>query len=673
MNESWLATFRDDPNQAVADLISGRAGTHVHAQLDMPELLYHTFPQHRPDDRRRLDAALRDWMLNMQSEHAEQIGKLGSSVLAKRLVDALAAIHLLDLPISREHVRSHLDEWLRWLEPLRLAPDRDPALECWRVISRNQPDTGHLAAWIRLADDPRPEYFGVAWVGLKRLPNQANARRNQVLMVHAAIRHAATSSHDIGTARRSFNRRLAALRGMFPRSQQHWRSVLLEATQIIIDGETQRHGTQSEGRFLVDLTRKLRPSSATSKPRSPASARRVQSPGQKAEFNKLLGDIELSDSLGSLAERLFNLSKHNLRYAEVTGESYYFVRTLNNLGTRILRRFMLSDEELTTLGYLTERALAWEPGNPFSWMLWADWFAACENPLAREWTLREMARLFPSNEHCRVELSRLLIANDDEHWHEADHWLRQAVERNPEGLHSRVELARLLAQRSHVAEARKLLHEVLAKDPSNPAATYVLEAIGRQPVEPGPNERPIPLRVRPVREGPLADEIARRGKLAGEFNRIKFAGDKRAGGATPLIVEQSAKGDSLAGFYAQWLKLSGVPQCPPHAWAWNACRHWQDQPALDRWDQLAARFPEAAMETVFLRVLAAGATTDDHGRRRASNAGYERHNAATTLTAGFIRDMMPRLDELNGDQREELALAVLASRAAPPLEFTGAI
>lgn len=251
MNDEWVSSFRHDPNSVIADLFSGRVGVGSSFRLDLPELLYQTFPNEHIEDRERLDRALLEWLLTMRAEKAEQVRRLGVSVYAKRLSDALVAIRLVDLRKSRDHIRTNLDTWIRWLSPLRIAPHRDPALDCWHIVTKDQPDQGFAAMWLRLAGDPRPEYFNVAWVGLKLLPNGGDARRNQLLMVSAAISHAATTAGgDIATGRKSFNRHLAVLRTLFPRNPAHWRNVLLDATEDFMARETG---------FGVELAKNLRP------------------------------------------------------------------------------------------------------------------------------------------------------------------------------------------------------------------------------------------------------------------------------------------------------------------------------------------------------------------------------------------------------------------------------
>ncbi len=76
----------------------------------------------------------------------------------------------------------------------------------------------------------------------------------------------------------------------------------------------------------------------------------------------------------ALARRLFELLDQNHDYAVATGVSHFFVRTLHNLGSSLLERYQLVQTDMTRLGLMIERALVWEPTNPYCWMLWADWF-----------------------------------------------------------------------------------------------------------------------------------------------------------------------------------------------------------------------------------------------------------------------------------------------------------
>ena len=710
MSDPWFARFRDDPDRAVADLFSGRAGVGSSLRLDVPELLYQAFPPHRTDERAQLDDALWKWLIDMRDSYEDRVERLGFSVYGKRLCDALTALQLLDLPEARNRVRADLNAWQRWLIPLRLAPERDPALECLRLLTRGQPDARHTALWLRLATDPRPEYLTVALAGLQSQPNQDDARMNQMLMLQALLRHAVKVRHEANAARNFFKRGFAALRGLFPRAPRHWDQSLNEALDGFVESMPER--------MASELAETLREATARG-PKRPSPCE----PAPKEQFDQLKADIHNSRyPPETLAERLFTLLEQNHRYAEATGTSHFFVRTLHNLGTRLLRRHALGEDKMARFGLMIERALAWEPANPYCWMLWADWFEARGYRDAHEWTLREMLRLFPNDEHSRVELARLLIGRGEHHWDEAEHWLRQVIERDPDDEPARVELARLLIRRGehHWDEAEHWLRQIIERDPDNGHSRVVMarllvlrhrgaeaEMLLAEFVEYHPADAAARQSLDRLRSGifgaedddtfdearndgawvvtdrshpttsPSAapPELAHRGRLAGEFSRARIAKARGDNLLTERIEEETRKGDPLAGFYHQWLMPDRSPECPPHAWAWNACRQWQrhrhDSAQPDGWQHLAAGFPEAAMETAFLRVLSA--PYDGDGLPFGVTdwcARYSRDgDAPSRPVVAFMREGLERLDETGPRERDELALAVLACTAVGVPEF----
>lgn len=679
MSDPWFARFRDDPDRAVADLFSGRAGVGSSLRLDVPELLYQAFPPHRTDERAQLDDALWKWLIDMRESYEDQVERLGFSVYGKRLCDALTALQLLDLPEARNRVRADLNTWLRWLIPLRLAPERDPALECLRLLTRDQPDARHTALWLRLATDPRPEYLTVALAGLRSQPNQGDARMNQMVMLQALLRHAVKVRHEAGAARNFFNRGFAALRGLFPRAPRHWNRSLSEALDGFVESVPERTARE--------LARALRETPAGGSRHSSPERTLPYSPAPEKQWARLESDIHDSRYPPQiLAGRLFAILDRNHRYAEATGASYFFVRTLHRLGNPLLQRHPLGDAEMARFGLMIERALAWEPTNPHCWMLWANWFETRGYREAHEWTLREMLRLFPDNEHSRVELARLLIRQGEHHWDEAEHWLQQVIERDRDNAHSRVVMGRLLVLRHRNAEAETLLAEFVERHPANAVAQRALDRLrsGTYGTEDDDTlDEGWEARTRETmdRECPTTSpfaalpELVHRGRLAGEFSRARIAQARGDNLRTERIEEETRKGDPLAGFYWQWLMPDRSPECPPHAWAWNACRQWQGhqqgsaQP--DGWQHLATRFPEAAMETAFLRVLTA--PDDRDGLPSGVTdwcARYSRDSDTPSRPViAFMREGLERLDETGPHERDELALAVLACTAVGVPEF----
>ena len=660
----------------------------------------------------------------MREGYAAQVQRLGFSVYGKRIGDALIALQLLDLPDTRHRIRADVDPWLRWLHPLRLAPERDPALECRRLLTRGQPDARHTAMWLRLASDRRPEYLTVALAGLQSLPDQrGDARTNQRLMLQALLRHAVSARHDVSAARRLFNQRHAALRGLFPRPPAHWNRLLHEALDAFTNS--------TQERLARELARELREGMASGRSR-PVQRRPLEyKPAPLDEVGLLLSDIQGTvHQPESLARRLFSMLEQNRRYAEVTGGSHYFVRTLHNLGHRLLQRHQLGETEMARLGLMIERALAWEPMNPYCWMLWADWFEAQGWSDAREWTLREMLRLFPDDEPSRVELARLLthrgedhwdeaehwlrqaverslddepsrvelarllVRRGEDHWDEAEHWLRQAAERNPGGEHPRVELARLLVRRGedHWDEAERWRRQVVEQDPINQPARAVMAALQVRrghtaDSESSSAELPVHRYADPalprftVRPGNGRDSASVGALLddggdrvgdglaigppsavlggtrpswspCGEFTRARIARALPLQSApTERIRQEARRGDPLAGFYSQWLMPDETPDYPPHAWAWQACRCWQESVQHDRWRELAERFPEAARETDFLRILAISEATDNGDDGSGADRWHARHGSDGDAALPPLVEFMHR--ELETNRRDQ--------------------
>ena len=640
MTDPWFEAFRRAPDQAVAALFSGRQGVGSNMRLDVPELLYQSFPPNLNDERAQLDQALLSWLLGMRGDYAFQVKRLGFPVYGKRVGDALIALQLLELPESRSCIRADMSAWLRWLLPLRLAPERDPALECYRLLTRGQPDTGHLAMWLRLAADPRPEYLTVALAGLQLLPNHDNAQKNQMLMLHALLRHAVTTRHEANAARTVFNGAFSALRGLFPRSPEHWKRVLNEA----LDGFLQH----TPGRVAKELTDALR-TTWLDKPDRLASTRKPV-PVKQEEWADLRADILYSnDQPERLSQRLFNLLERNHEYAKATGVSYFFVRTLHNLGTSLMERHQLGQADMNRFGLMIERSLFWEPTNSYCWMLWAFWLRAQGYQDAHESILREMLRMFPSNVHAKFELASLLSARGADYRDEAEHWAEQASRHERDAGHPD---SRTVWQPVDWMRADVYLGDAdLVHDDRD---TEIREAVG--------GDRPTPL-------PDAMPELSRRGRLAGEFTRALIVRARGRVAPTDLIRREAMKGDSLAGFYSQWLIPEETPECPPHAWAWSACRHWQESASPDEWRHLATRFPEAVPETEFLRILAR-----PHGEDQSGAAGWRSRYCSDDGTGSraidvFMREAQKRIASAGQPEREELAVEVMACAAADAPEF----
>ena len=663
MKDRWIEALRQDPHGAVADLFNGRAGVAFETRLDVPELLCRWFPKGLEDDRNRLDDALLWWLRDMQRSYTSTLDRLGFPVYSKRICDALIALQLLDLPGARAAIRSELTAWLRWLAPLRLASGRDPTLECYRLLTQGQQGTGHMAAWLRLAADLRPEYLTVALAGLRRLPNDGDARQNQMLMLQALLRHAVVRFHDVDGARHFFNRRFAAVRGLFPRAPDHWKGVLDDALRGF-----ENINDPLAAALAADLGEKHMA-------KGPAKAMHRRRPRAVPHevWRSLQHDIvNAKQPADTLAQRLFGVLEQNHDYASAAGDSDPFVRTLSSLGSKLLVNHWLSAVDLARFGVMIERGLVWEPANPYCWTLWAKWFQTQGRKDAQEAVLRETLRLFPRNEAAQVELARLLIVRGEEWWNEAEHHLRRTIDEHPDNSHAHVVLARLFVLREQPVAAEKMLAAFSASHPDNSDVRKVHEDLRSGEYTPTVRADKYELSDRRTTSAPYVTapltEVLRRGSLAVEFNRARIAHD--VNGQTKLIEQEREKGDALAGFYSQWLHLPDTPDCPPHAWAWNACLHWQESSPVDAWEELAKRFPESVSETYFLRMLALPHSSNGNG----AHHPHTRSGAMSRPVDMAMRDWweVVQAGDLDRRQREDIACQVMACAAANAPEFVAA-
>ena len=669
MSDQWFKAFRQDPQMAVRDLFTGRAGVGSSMRLDAPETLRLWFPPTLAEERAQLDDALLAWLLEMRENYASHVERLGFSVYGKRVGDALIALQLLGLPQTRGEIRKNMDAWLRWLSPLRLAPERDPALECFRLLTHGQPDGRHTATWLRLATDRRAEYLTVALAGLQQLPNGDNARMNQALMLQALLHRATATFHEVNGARRFFSRQFGALRSLYPRGPQHWQHVLEEALPRF------QHKVRTQ--FAEDLAGDLRKRHPAKRRKPLPSHHKVPVPEQ--EWTALLSDIRNSSKQSEeLSRRLFKVLERNDDCASETGDSYPFVRTLCNLGREMLKRHALGASDMDRFGVMIERALVREPINPYCWMLWAQWFQVQGQRDAEEAILREMLRMFPQDVPAYVELARLLIWRGEAHWHEAEHYLRRAMDQYPDDGYAYVVMVRLLRLCEKPDDAEEMLKGFLDRNPDNHEVRDSLNKLqAGLPISYSapPDDAPRSA----AQEGDPGGgahaaasglhEILRRGNLAGEFSRARIANGDAV--QTTLIRQESRLGDSLAGFYSQWLQLDDTPECPPHAWAWEACRHWQKSAAPEAWRDLAKRFPEASTETDFLRILICPDSPDSEGWRDRHRTGSGAQARPVDILMRQMSETWQQLapDNTSQHERDEAACTVMACAAAAAPEF----
>lgn len=704
MIERWKESFRQNPERAISDLFSGRAGLGSSLRRDLPEILFHAFPGEveLAADREHLDTALLSWLNGMRTNYQREVARLDFGVYNKRLCDALRALQLLNLPRSIQHIREVQPAWLRWLTPLRIAPERDPALECWRLLSQRQEENANPAPWLQLASDRRPEYLTVALVGLQR-PTATKER--QVMMVAALFHHYALASNDASSNLANFNRHLAALRGRFPRGPAHWQEVLDTSLTALED-----HPNSAASMQLLQQIQAATQKKTTSTHRSNSG---INCP-TKAENDGVLYAIQdQRQDTADVTRRYLTLVEAYLRFTHQTGDAHFFVRTLCNHGKHLLSRQQLPPMALARIGELIEEALRWEPTHEYTWTFWANWFSYQGQKLPQQWVLRETVRIFPGHEVSRVELARLLVRQGDAYWPEAEQLLREAAERNPDKEPCRVELARLLMRRGEAywPEAEKWLREVAGDHPDNRhsrieltkllistqrreegisllnrfVASHSGDSVARialDSLKTATDANAIRFHdseadVRQVStsasmpEGALLKSISQRSQLQQDYAIATVQGDSDADQRLHTVA---AQGDALAGFYYQWLKPDASDLQPaPHAWAWQVSRCIAKSIDTDStWRALQHTFPEHWETTRFVNWLIYPNSQDGELEREIEIRlnRYEHPKELSAIQRFALSTWQQLRDQetvTSSEKRKELAFAILHAKAEPSL------
>ena len=127
-------------------------------------------------------------------------------------------------------------------------------------------------------------------------------------MLQALLRHAVKTHYEASGARTFFNRRYAALRGLFPRSPQHWNRVLDDALT-----DFQKHTREHVAAELADT---LQATLSLKQHHSSPGKTPMREPARQEVWEGLRDDIVNSDDQAeTLAARLFQLLDQNHDYA----------------------------------------------------------------------------------------------------------------------------------------------------------------------------------------------------------------------------------------------------------------------------------------------------------------------------------------------------------------------
>jgi len=641
---AWLAALERDPDAAVTDLFAGRSDRGQFSRLDDADFLARALaePGADPASRDRVDKGVSHWLTACHAADAALRHRIGVQAHLYRLNEALAAIVLLDLPRSARQLRDMHFAYRRWLSQYDYGYGDGPYAGYWRALAATQVDRRFQNLWndfVVRADERYPSYaLHIGLTGLRGLDLPSDQRLLRLL--NALLRRAWRIGTEAAAA--EFAKRLGSVAADVPMAKDGWRGRVLRLLESLeAEERAHQHSLNRLHAFRQVLAHVLRPwIGDISSGRATAQSIRVPDLPTFDERSRVAR--ELHESRPIAIKHALDLFDRHRAYADASGEAYFFVRTLCNLGHRVLQHPGLNGRALDDLRTLLWHALVWEPINPYPWSFWAELEQAEGREDVAETVLWEAVRRFPDNEPSRVELALLLQRRHERDrtpalLAEAEQLLREAVAGNPDHAPSRGELA-LLLQRRHerehtpelLGEAEQLLREVVKKQPldlhARSGLARLLARNGRSPearevLSQGLAERedpvwrrmmgsidegvPLPLpalkvksskSIRAVADHPVDDEL-RHLQANAAAARFAYARERgEAGDSTELSTNAE-----LARFYRGWFGLEppvvgqdGVR--PPYALAALAALSDPEQ-----WIRLERDYPANARDTLLLK------------------------------------------------------------------------
>ncbi|MBF0285825.1 MAG: tetratricopeptide repeat protein, partial [Magnetococcales bacterium] len=450
----WLERLQREPDATWEEMVSGLAPPPGYERADAAEALVMILGGAAPTDpaRQALDAALTRWIDPFLAWSPEQRRAFGLSRYVHWISQAAMAAGRLELPEFTRHLFEGLLHYRGILPGLYLAPQRDPLLAFYQTLAGSPTHAPRLRSFWRAlcaqSGDLLPDhYLHIGLQGLRQCPPEPpNALPAWVGGLAAWLPNARDE--------REFVRKFRALRAMHPRAPETWRQWLapiLEASHPTIAGvsaERLRWWSKEVG------------GPQGTQPAKPCGGSTLRSP-YPDELAKILDHFQKDRDVPALAASLKELFTRHQSFIAQTGNSYYFVRAVNETVKVLLRT---PNRQTALISWrLLQRSLVFNPWNAFSWNLLGRALGALGREQSAEWTFWEAIRRDPNNTKHYAELGRLLASlgrND-----EAEALFREAMRLDPLDLPSRAELGRLLASLGRNDEAEALFREAMRLDP----------------------------------------------------------------------------------------------------------------------------------------------------------------------------------------------------------------
>ncbi|NNJ83718.1 MAG: hypothetical protein HKP13_02095, partial [Gammaproteobacteria bacterium] len=466
---NWGKKLLADPVETINAIITGGGarGTQQRAEPDdfLVNLInYPHWKGQRDSLVQALDDAMIPWLLERSQWELEAIDRFGVRAYTTQLAKGLSVVTRLPLRGAGYRLTEDQRYWDRFCNALRWPGDLDLHWSYNHALIQHQRDERFAPRWFAACDSAAwgsPYWLGqftTGILGLRKLPPRPNTQpERRVAMALARFALFAGQRGNAKEAERRLHRGAQSMRLLYPRSNEHWAGIWREVLDALPMG-TRKDERERLAGWLGDLLPADGGKTGGKRPAKAIGNRQVQLPDAD-ERKELKEEIRRANQISESLWRGFQtLMTKRWAYAEMSGESHFAVRTLNNLG-RSLLRLNPNASMLERLHAWTRRAIEAELENAHSWDLWATLLARLgqsEESLAVRW---EATRRFPDDPVTQTQLAQLLIRVDK--YSVAEHLLRETMMRFPDNAFCRTMLAELLRDDGRTIDAEALLRETM--------------------------------------------------------------------------------------------------------------------------------------------------------------------------------------------------------------------
>lgn len=343
------------------------------------------------------------------------------------------------------------------LKPRRLMP-------LWLSVCAESGDTGRYDA----------SYLRVALLGLRRLPLGDDFDANENFALQGLARWAVTQRPSTP----AFEREWRILKGVFPRDTGFW-TDRVQAAITAAESELSELTKGAETTFPVaawwrkDVDIHL-------DARTAARNIFLAEPVPMNEWQPVLRSI--AQPLDQIKTRIETIMNRQRRYADVSGDVFYLVRTACNFGMRLIKKG--SEDERVERGKLAVSlatlAFDYDPENVYAWSLMRDALAASGRIADAELVGWEAIRRFPEDCQWRTQLATVLTVYSGKA-EETAALLQETIALFPEEPFARNQLATVLADDMQcTAEARKVLDVAIAEGVADDATRSLLQKLDQE-------------------------------------------------------------------------------------------------------------------------------------------------------------------------------------------------